>query len=81
MITEPKIRVVLADDHAVLRAGLKALLNAEPDIEVVSQVARGDEVVTAARTTTPDVALTTPSAWGGPAGQGPSATRLTAEWT
>ena len=29
---DPKIRVVLADDHAVLRAGLKALLNAEPDI-------------------------------------------------
>jgi len=34
MIEEPKIRVVLADDHAMLRAALKALLNTQPDIEV-----------------------------------------------
>src|SRR3984893_9590259 len=52
---EPKIRVVLADDHAVLRAGLKALLNAEPDIEVVGEAADGASAVEAAREALPDV--------------------------
>ena len=46
---ESKIRVVLADDHAVLRAGLRALLNAEPDIEVVGEAADGAAAVEAAR--------------------------------
>jgi DNA-binding NarL/FixJ family response regulator len=36
-MTEPKIRVLIADDHAVLRAGLRMLLDAEPDIEVVGK--------------------------------------------
>src|SRR3979411_798854 len=52
---EPKIRVVLADDHAVLRAGLKALLNAEPDIEVVGEAPDGAAAVEAARVAQPDV--------------------------
>ena len=52
---EPKIRVVLADDHAVLRAGLKALLNAEPDIEVVGEAPDGAAAVDAARLSQPDV--------------------------
>jgi DNA-binding NarL/FixJ family response regulator len=52
---EPKIRVVLADDHAVLRAGLKALLNAEPDIEVVGEAADGAAAIDAARQVHPDV--------------------------
>ena len=39
------IRVMLADDHAVLRAGLRALLNAQPDIEVVGEAANGDEAI------------------------------------
>jgi len=50
-----KIRVLLADDHAVLRAGLKALLNAEPDIEVVGEAADGQAAVDAAGRTRPDV--------------------------
>jgi DNA-binding NarL/FixJ family response regulator len=50
-----KIRVLLADDHAVLRAGLKALLNAEPDIEVVGEAADGQAAVEAAAKTRPDV--------------------------
>jgi two-component system response regulator NreC len=51
----PRIRVLLADDHAVLRAGLKALLNAEPDIEVVGEAADGQGAVDAARRSHPDV--------------------------
>ncbi len=54
-VAEPKIRVVLADDHAVLRAGLKALLNAEPDIEVVGEAPDGASAVEAARDALPDV--------------------------
>lgn len=50
-----KIRVVIADDHAVLRAGLKALLNAEPDIEVVGEAADGEQAVQVARSARPDV--------------------------
>lgn len=50
-----RIRVLLADDHAVLRAGLKALLNAEADIEVVGEAADGSEAVDRARALRPDV--------------------------
>jgi two-component system response regulator NreC len=52
---ERKIRVLLADDHAVLRAGLRALLNAEPDLEVVGEAADGEEVVERAVQVQPDV--------------------------
>jgi CheY-like chemotaxis protein len=45
MTVGEKIRIVLADDHAVLRAGLRALLNAEPDMEVVGEAANGREAV------------------------------------
>ena len=40
-----RIRVLLADDHAVLRAGLKALLDAEPDLEVVGEAGTGEEAI------------------------------------
>ena len=52
---DAKIRVLLADDHAVLRAGLKALLNAESDIEVVGEAADGAEAVERAESLLPDV--------------------------
>lgn len=42
---QKKIRIVLADDHAVLRAGLRALLNNEPDIEVVGEAGDGEEAL------------------------------------
>jgi two-component system response regulator DesR len=51
------IRVLLAEDQAMVRGALAALLGLEDDIEVVAEVARGDEVVPAALETRPDVAL------------------------
>jgi two-component system response regulator DesR len=51
------IRVLLAEDQAMVRGALTALLSREPDIEVVAEVARGDEVVDAAQASQPDVAL------------------------
>lgn len=52
-----KIRVMIADDHAVLRAGLRMLVNVQPDMEVVSEAPDGDKAVQAARETKPDVAV------------------------
>jgi two-component system response regulator DesR len=51
------IRLLLADDQALVRAALAALLSLEEDFEVVAEVGRGDEVVDAAREHQPDVAL------------------------
>jgi len=51
------IRVLLAEDQAMVRGALAALLSREQDIEVVAEVARGDEVVEAALAARPDVAL------------------------
>jgi DNA-binding NarL/FixJ family response regulator len=51
------IRVVLADDQALLRAGLRALLDAEDDVEVVGEAANGREAVDVVRATRPDVVL------------------------
>lgn len=49
------IRVVVADDQALVRAGLSTLLGAEPDIEVVGTAADGDDAVATARELRPDV--------------------------
>jgi len=51
------IRVLLAEDQAMIREALAALLSFEDDIQVVAQVGRGDEVTSAARDAKPDVAL------------------------
>lgn len=50
-----KIRVLLADDHAVLRSGLRALLNLEPDMEVAGEASNGREAIDLAQTLKPDV--------------------------
>jgi two-component system response regulator NreC len=55
-MTKP-IRVFIADDHAVLRAGLRLLLGAEPDIEVVGEAASAAEALQGVRTLQPDVTL------------------------
>jgi two-component system response regulator DesR len=51
------IRVLLAEDQAMIREALAALLSFEDDMEVVAQVGRGDEVARAAQEAKPDVAL------------------------
>jgi two-component system, NarL family, response regulator DesR len=51
------IRVLLADDQALVRGALAALLALESDLEVVAEVGRGDEVVTRARESRADVCL------------------------
>src|SRR5947207_1353266 len=52
-----KIRVMIADDHAILRSGLRLLVDAQPDMEVVAEASDGEQTVQAARETRPDVAL------------------------
>jgi DNA-binding NarL/FixJ family response regulator len=52
-----KIRVLLADDHPVVRAGLRGMLATEPDIEVVAEAGSGPEAVVLAARTEPDVIL------------------------
>ncbi|MBM3136520.1 MAG: response regulator transcription factor, partial [Chloroflexi bacterium] len=51
------IRVLIADDHALVRKGLYALISTKPDIEVVGEAADGDQAVREARTLQPDVIL------------------------
>lgn len=51
------VRVLLADDHAALRAGLGMLLNAQPDFDVVGEAGDGAEAVRLTRETAPDVVI------------------------
>ncbi|WP_067697124.1 response regulator transcription factor [Nocardia jejuensis] len=51
------IKLLLADDQALVRGALAALLSLEPDLDVVAEVGRGDEVLDAVARTGPDVAL------------------------
>lgn len=56
-MSERTIRILLVDDHAVLRAGLRALLDAEKDMEVVGEAATGEDGLTMAGTIRPDVVV------------------------
>jgi two-component system response regulator DesR len=51
------IRILIAEDQAMVREAIAGLLDLEDDLEVVAQVGRGDEVLDAARASRPDVAL------------------------
>ena len=51
------IRVFIADDHGILRGGLRALINAQTDMEVVGEAASGPEAETGVKETEPDVLL------------------------
>jgi two-component system response regulator NreC len=52
-----RIRIVIVDDHAILRAGLQALLEVEMDMEVVGEAATGEEAIRKIRELKPDVAV------------------------
>ena len=51
------VRILLADDHALVRAGLRRILEAEPDLRVVAEAADGAEAVELARSAAPDLAV------------------------
>jgi DNA-binding NarL/FixJ family response regulator len=51
------IRVVIADDQSMVRAGFRSLLQAEPDIDVVAEAADGEQAIAAVRRFKPDVTL------------------------
>ncbi len=57
MSTPLKTRVLLADDHAVVRSGLRSVLDVEPDIEVVAEAADGHEAVEKALASEVDLAI------------------------
>jgi DNA-binding NarL/FixJ family response regulator len=62
MTTDPPgaaepLRLLIADDHAVVRAGLRALLDGEPDLDVIAEAGSGEEAVALVARTLPDVAL------------------------
>ncbi len=53
----PKIRVMIADDHAILRSGLKLLVNSQTDMEVVAEASDGQQAIEGVREHKPDIAL------------------------
>jgi two-component system NarL family response regulator len=56
-MSDPVIRVLIADDHPIVRDGLNAVINDQPDMQVVAEAANGKEAVLLARQHHPDVLL------------------------
>lgn len=56
-MTADPLRLLIADDHVVVRAGLRALLDGEPGFDVVAEAGSGEEAVRVAKDLTPDVVL------------------------
>lgn len=54
---EKAIRILIADDHAIVRRGLRTLINSQPDMEVIDEAKNGVEAVLKARSAKPDVIL------------------------
>jgi len=57
MNPHPKIRVLLADDHAILRKGIGMVINAQPDMELAAEAASGEEVVRETLRVRPDIVI------------------------
>src|SRR5208283_955153 len=58
MAADPKmIRVLTVDDHPLLRKGIAALVNAEPDMKLIAEASNGEEAIKAFRSHRPDVTL------------------------
>ncbi len=57
MVSDQPIRILIADDHPVVRRGLRSLIDIEPDMELVGQAADGVEAVKLTRSLLPDVIL------------------------
>ncbi len=57
MTIKGKIKVLLADDHTLFRQGIRTLISAEPDMEVVAEASNGGEAVEKAAETRPDLVL------------------------
>ena len=57
MANGPKIRVLIADDHAILRAGLRMLIDSQPDMKVIAEAPNGEEAVRLAGAEHPDVVI------------------------
>ena len=52
-----KIRVLLADDHAIVREGVRLLLNTQPDVQVIGEATNGEQAIELARALAPDILL------------------------
>jgi len=52
-----KIRILITDDHVLFRQGIRTLISAEPDMEVVGEAANGADAVSQAAETRPDIVL------------------------
>jgi two-component system response regulator NreC len=57
MAKNTQIRVLIADDHAILRSGLRMLIGSQPDMTVVAEAQDGDEAIQVAKETVPDVVI------------------------
>src|SRR5437016_5813596 len=56
-MTQKTVRILLADDHALVRAGIRALLNAMSGVEVVGEASSGEEALEIAARERPDIVL------------------------
>ncbi|MDQ2950421.1 MAG: response regulator transcription factor, partial [Acidobacteriota bacterium] len=52
-----QVRILIADDHEIVRRGLRALLESQPEWEVVAEAVTGRDALEKAKQTTPDVAI------------------------